>query len=230
MRSTHVHAARSSTTAVYAPKIAPAPDDPLARLERAGPRALEGRELLALIGVLDDPDASPRNFLFAREDRTRVLALLDLHLRWMGAHHRRDGPLTSPEATRCYLTAWPRAHPFEVFVCLLLDNRHRVTAFEALYRGTVGGVSVYPREAVCCALRHNAVAVSPRGPEWFRLRQCTDSEGFPLSHPCEEVGLRLAPFRHPPTGLPILPSGTSTMHRVDNLAGTCQFRSRFLSA
>ena len=175
MRSAHIHAVRSETAAPYAPEIASAPDDPLARLERAGPRALEDHELLALVGVrvdaatlaaagglrglLDDPDASPRTFLLAREDRARVHALLDLHLRWMEAHLRRDGPLTSPEETRRYLTARLRAHPCEVFACLFLDNRHRVIAFEELFRGTVDGVSVHPREVVRCALCHNAAAV-----------------------------------------------------------------------
>ena len=175
MRSAHVHAVRSETAASYAPEIAPAPGDPLARLERAGPRALEDHELLALVGIgvdaatlaaagglrglLDDPDGSPRNFLLAREDRARVHALLDLNLRWMEAHLRRDGPLTTPEETRRYLTARLRAHPFEVFACLFLDNRHRVIAFEALFRGTVDGVSVHTREVVRCALGHNAAAV-----------------------------------------------------------------------
>ena len=175
MRSAHIHAVRSETAAPYAPEIAPAPDDALARLERAGPRALEDHELLALVGVgvdaptlaaagglrglLDDPDASPRTFLLAREARGRVHALLDLHLRWMEARLRRDGPLRSPEATRRYLTARLRPYPYEVFACLFLDNRHRVIAFEELFRGTVDGTSVHPREVVRCALRHNAAAV-----------------------------------------------------------------------
>ena len=77
----------------------------------------------------------------------------------MEAHLRRDGPLVSPEETRRYLTARLRAHPFEVFACLFLDNRHRVIAFEPLFRGTVDGTSVHPREVVRCALRHNAQAV-----------------------------------------------------------------------
>ena len=175
MRSAHVHAVRSETAAAFVPDAPPAPDDPLARLDRAGPRALEDHELLDLVGVrvdaatlaaagglrglLDDPDAPPRNFLLAREDRARVHAPLDLHLRWMEARVRRDGPLTSPEETRRYLTARLRAHPFEVFACLFLDNRHRVLAFEALFRGTFDGVSVHPREVVRCAIRHNAAAV-----------------------------------------------------------------------
>src|SRR6266705_2932403 len=47
----------------------------------------------------------------------------------------------------------------EVFVVLLLDARHRVTASEELFRGTLTQTSVYPREVVKCALKHNAAAV-----------------------------------------------------------------------
>src|SRR6266702_4354982 len=47
----------------------------------------------------------------------------------------------------------------EVFVVLLLDAQHRVTASEELFRGTLTKTSVYPREVVKCALKHNAAAV-----------------------------------------------------------------------
>jgi DNA repair protein RadC len=46
-----------------------------------------------------------------------------------------------------------------VFCCLFLDTRHRVICFEALFRGTVDGATVYPREVVKRALYHNAAAV-----------------------------------------------------------------------
>jgi DNA repair protein RadC len=41
---------------------------------------------------------------------------------------------------------------------LWLDNRHRVLAFEELFRGTIDGAQVHPREVVKSALRHNAAA------------------------------------------------------------------------
>jgi len=47
----------------------------------------------------------------------------------------------------------------EVFCCCFLDNRHRVIAFEEMFRGTVDGTSVHPREVVKRALAHNAVAL-----------------------------------------------------------------------
>lgn len=49
--------------------------------------------------------------------------------------------------------------PHEAFSCLFLDTRHRVIRFETLFRGTVDGANVYPREVVKRALYHNAAAV-----------------------------------------------------------------------
>lgn len=40
-----------------------------------------------------------------------------------------------------------------------LDTRHRLIAVETLFRGTVNGATVYPREVVKRALAHNASAV-----------------------------------------------------------------------
>ena len=39
------------------------------------------------------------------------------------------------------------------------DNRHRLIEFVELFRGTIDGASVHPREVVKEALRHNAAAV-----------------------------------------------------------------------
>jgi DNA repair protein RadC len=36
--------------------------------------------------------------------------------------------------------------PHEVFACLFLDTRHRVIAYEELFRGTLDGSEVHPRE------------------------------------------------------------------------------------
>ena len=47
----------------------------------------------------------------------------------------------------------------ELFCCLFLDNRHRVLSFNELFRGTIDGTSVYPREVVKEALAVNAAAV-----------------------------------------------------------------------
>ena len=38
------------------------------------------------------------------------------------------------------------ARDHETFAVLFLDNRHRLIAAEALFRGTIDGATVYPRE------------------------------------------------------------------------------------
>ena len=72
---------------------------------------------------------------------------------------QRDDCLTSPAQTRQYLHARLRDRQQEVFACLMLDNRNRVIAFRELFRGTIDGASVYPREVVKQALADNAAAV-----------------------------------------------------------------------
>jgi DNA repair protein RadC len=67
--------------------------------------------------------------------------------------------LSSPRAVRDYLRLALAGREQEVFVVLLLDAQHRVIASEELFRGTLTQTSVYPREVVKCALKHNAAAV-----------------------------------------------------------------------
>ena len=55
----------------------------------------------------------------------------------------RGKALTSPDITRAYLQTSLRKLPHEVFVCLFLDNQHRVIKFEKLFRGTIDSASVY---------------------------------------------------------------------------------------
>jgi DNA repair protein RadC len=68
-------------------------------------------------------------------------------------------PIRSPADTEAFLLARLRDLPHELFCCIYLDNRHRILAFEELFRGTIDGTSVYPREVVKQALKFNAAAV-----------------------------------------------------------------------
>lgn len=70
----------------------------------------------------------------------------------------RGMALTSPEKTKDYLQLKLGLLEHEVFAVLWLDNRHRVIAFDELFRGTIDGASVHPREVVKTALKHNAAA------------------------------------------------------------------------
>ena len=47
----------------------------------------------------------------------------------------------------------------EIFAAIFLDNRHRLIAIRELFRGTIDGASVHPREVAKEALQHNAAAV-----------------------------------------------------------------------
>ena len=67
--------------------------------------------------------------------------------------------LTSPARTREFLRLKLGAREYEMFCLLALDNRHRLIEFVELFRGTVDGASVHPREVVKDALRLNAAAV-----------------------------------------------------------------------
>ena len=71
----------------------------------------------------------------------------------------RQDVLTSPEATRDYLKLRLAGVPYEVFAMLLLDNRHRVIQYRELFRGTIDGASVHPREVVREVMGCNAAAV-----------------------------------------------------------------------
>ena len=67
--------------------------------------------------------------------------------------------IRSPTDTQAFLHAKLRHLGHEMFCCLYLDNRHRVLRFDQLFRGTIDGTSVYPREVVKEALTINAAAV-----------------------------------------------------------------------
>jgi len=68
-------------------------------------------------------------------------------------------PIRSPLDTELFLQARLKHLEHEVFCCLFLDNRHRVLHFEEMFRGTIDGTSVYPREVVKKALSVNAAAI-----------------------------------------------------------------------
>jgi DNA repair protein RadC len=67
--------------------------------------------------------------------------------------------LSSPGAVKDYLRLILGDREHEVFVCIWLDAQHRVIKTEEAFRGTLTQTSVYPREVVKMALKHNAAAV-----------------------------------------------------------------------
>jgi DNA repair protein RadC len=72
---------------------------------------------------------------------------------------KRGSTLTAPRETMDYLSVKHADLEHEVFSVMFMDNRNRVLAYEAMFRGTIDGASVYPREVVKRALAINAAAV-----------------------------------------------------------------------
>ncbi len=163
----------------------PAAERPRERLLTLGPRPLSDAELLAIFlrtglrgsSALDlSRDllsrfgslsallaATPAQLLEARglgeAKAAQLLAALELARRALGEELATRNALSSPRAVGDYLRLTLAGRDHEVFVAILLDAQHRVIACEELFRGTLTQTSVYPREVVKCALRHNAAAV-----------------------------------------------------------------------
>jgi len=122
-----------------------------------------GRELLQHAGslgaLLGRPEREVRAVGLGPAKRARIAAALELARRSLAEQLQERPSLGNPRDSGDYLSARLRHLPYEVFGCLYLDNRHRVLSFEELFRGTVDGASVHPREVVRACLKHNASAV-----------------------------------------------------------------------
>jgi DNA repair protein RadC len=85
-----------------------------------------------------------------------VLAAAKAH---MNRRVHRGVAFTSPRVVRDYLAVTLGARDCEYFCLALLDARHRLIEFVELFRGTIDGASVHPREVVKLALARGAAAV-----------------------------------------------------------------------
>lgn len=94
-----------------------------------------------------------------QEMHPRIGAALELVRRALREELKHVSVLSSPTAVRDYIRVLLIAKEYEVFVVLFLDAQNRIIDAEELFRGTLTQTSVYPREVVKCALRHNAAAV-----------------------------------------------------------------------
>jgi DNA repair protein RadC len=163
----------------------PLGERPRERLLAQGPAALSDAELLALFvgtGVRGKSALDVARELLARFGRVsrvlsapqgeldavpgvgaaryaRIAAVMELARRALAEEMRARDSLTSPAAVRGYLRLSMQELAHECFYCVFLDAQNRVIVAEQLFRGTLTQTSVYPREVVKQALRHNAAAV-----------------------------------------------------------------------
>jgi DNA repair protein RadC len=122
------------------------------------------RELLADFGGLRALLKSTRTDFCARlglgdAKFAQLQAVIEMARRHLQESLQRGDALTSPAATREYLISKLRDRDHEIFACLFLDTRNRVIVYDEIFRGTLDGASVHPREIVTEALGHNAAAV-----------------------------------------------------------------------
>jgi DNA repair protein RadC len=163
----------------------PLSERPRERLLEAGPQALSDGELLAILlgtGLRGQPVAELSRRLLSEWGSltallgsapaelasakglgparvARLLAAVEVGRRYLGAPVERRSALAAPADAARFLKAKLLDLPHEVFCCLFLDTRHRLIRYEELFRGTIDGATVYPREVVKRALAHNASAV-----------------------------------------------------------------------
>ena len=163
----------------------PLAERPRERLLAQGPAALSDAELVALFlgtGVRGKSALDLARELIARFGRlsrllsaaqceldtvpgmgaaryAQIAAVMELARRALAEEMKARDSLTSPAAVRGYLRLRMQDLGHECFYCVFLDAQNRVIAAEELFRGTLTQTSVYPREVVKHALRHNAAAV-----------------------------------------------------------------------
>jgi len=123
-----------------------------------------GRDLLTRFGSVTGLVAAPLETFAATRGLgaakyAQLQAALELARRALGEQIASGDALASPDAVRSFLRMTLAARPHEVFMAVLLDAQNRVIATEELFSGTLTQTSVFPREVVKCALRHNAAAV-----------------------------------------------------------------------
>ncbi|MEO5671544.1 MAG: DNA repair protein RadC [Ramlibacter sp.] len=167
-------------------KDLPADAQPREKLLTRGAGALSDAELVALLlrtgtrarGVLQMADELLTQFggiagllnagvddlkqfngLGGPAKRAELIAVLELARRALAEQLKERAVFSSPGAVKNYLQLHLSQKRHEVFAVLFLDAQNRLIVMEELFRGTLTQTSVYPREVVKHALRHEAASV-----------------------------------------------------------------------
>ena len=163
----------------------PAQQRPRERLIRFGPAALSDAELLAVFlrtgvagksavdlgrdmvghfGSLNGLFGATLNDFSAMNGLgpakfAQLQAVLELARRALREQLTDGVFLSAPQAVHQYLQLYFANLTHESFVVLFLDVRNRLISADEMFRGTLTHTSVYPREVIKSALRHNAASL-----------------------------------------------------------------------
>jgi DNA repair protein RadC len=120
---------------------------------------VHARELLARFGRLSRLLSATPLELESAAGSEQIGAVMELARRALHEEMKARDTLASPAAVRAYLRLRMQDLGHECFFCVFMDAQNRVIVAEELFRGTLTQTSVYPREVVKHALKHNAAAV-----------------------------------------------------------------------
>jgi DNA repair protein RadC len=167
-------------------KHLPADQRPREKLLARGPAALADAELLALLlrtgtaghgvlamaqTVIDRCDGfagllQPEARATLAEvhglgpaKQAELLAVAEIARRAVAQPLRERPVFDHPQRVKEFLALQLDGHGQEHFGVMFLDAQHRLIRFDIIFSGTLSQTSVYPREVVRLALRHNAAAV-----------------------------------------------------------------------
>jgi DNA repair protein RadC len=130
------------------------------RLPLAG--SMRETDTLEFGNVAEELEATDRLFIRGDYDELRAATTAEIIAaarRAMTRRVHRGTAMSSPRAVREFLAVKLGTLEHEIFAVLLLDTRHRLIDYVELFRGTINGASVHPREVVKLALARNAAAL-----------------------------------------------------------------------
>lgn len=160
-------------------------DKPRERLAAFGPEALTDAQLLAIFlgtgvvgksatelgdilirrfgslrGVLSAPPAALRQVHGIGPAKMSLLRAIGIAAQRSLADEMRGSKASmTPETIQSFMKHWIGSRPYEVFVCVYLDTRHRMLNYEECSRGGLTRTAVHPRELARQALDWNAASV-----------------------------------------------------------------------
>jgi DNA repair protein RadC len=102
---------------------------------------------------------------------------------------RRGTSLSSPQLVQDFLTVKLGDLEHEIFCVMLLDKRLRLIEYVELFRGTIDGASVHPREVVKLALSKNAAAVVLAHPHPSGIAEPSQADELITSRLRDALGL-----------------------------------------